>query len=212
MKVLSVNIGNREKLSQIGGGSVTSGINKKPVQDAIDVDELGLRDDAICNRKHHGGPDQAIYLYRQEDYDFWTDELGHAVEPGTFGENLTLQGLPTPGLAVGDEIVLPDLRLQVAAPRIPCNTLASRMNDKLFAKKFAKAQRPGIYCRVLTPGTVTTDDVFIVNDFVGDRIDTVQFFNDKLRKLPAAEIKRYLAIPIDIRSRVTWEKQLSKSA
>ena len=208
MEVSSVNVGRRESVQLIGGGDVTSGINKRPVATPVEVGELGLSGDAVCNTQHHGGLDQAVYLYRQEDNEWWSTELGRDVPPGTFGENLTVKGLAEPYLCVGDEIILPELRLQVTAPRIPCNTLAAKMNDKLFAKKFMKARLPGIYCRVLEAGTVREGDTFSVVEYPGNRISTVQSFVDWKRKMTPAEISVYLDAPIDIRSRTELEQQL----
>ena len=201
-------VGNRDLDLIVGGGDVTSGINKRPVATPVEVGELGLSGDAVCNTQHHGGLDQAVYLYRQEDNEWWSTELGRDVPPGTFGENLTVKGLAEPYLCVGDEIILPELRLQVTAPRIPCNTLAAKMNDKLFAKKFMKARLPGIYCRVLEAGTVREGDTFSVVEYPGNRISTVQFFVDWKRKMTPAEISVYLDAPIDIRSRTELEQQL----
>ena len=38
------------------------------IRDRVRVTVLGLADDAICDVKHHGGVDQAVYVYGQADY------------------------------------------------------------------------------------------------------------------------------------------------
>ena len=208
--IVSVNVGKKTVIPRLGGGNLATGINKQPVSNAVDVDELGLVDDNVCNTIHHGGLDQAVYLYRQEDYDYWSQVLKREIAPGTFGENLTVIGLPDPFLAVGDEIVFSDLRLQVTAPRIPCNTLASKMGDKLFPKKFISAALPGIYCRVLETGSVAAGESFTIEQYDGDRISTVEFFKDWLGKMDTDDIRRYLDVPIDIRSRRALLERLCK--
>jgi MOSC domain-containing protein YiiM len=208
MHIISVNVGKKSELPRIGGGKVTTGINKVPMSTAVTVGDLGLADDAVCNTKFHGGPDQAVYLYRQEDYDYWSAALGRDVATGSFGENLTVAELPDPYLCVGDEIELPNVRLQVTAPRIPCSTLAAKMGDKLFPKKFIKAQLPGIYCRVLEQGRVQVGDAFTIAPYEGDRITTVEFFSDWLGKMSHEQLKRYLNVPIDIRSRRVMEEKI----
>ena len=45
----------------------------------------------IASKKHHGGPDQAVYVYGEHDYAWWSEQLGRPLEPGTFGENLTVR-------------------------------------------------------------------------------------------------------------------------
>lgn len=208
MHIVSVNVGKKSELPRIGGGKVTTGIKKVPMSTAVSVGDLGLADDAVCNTKFHGGPDQAVYLYRQEDYDYWSAALGRDVAAGSFGENLTVAELPDPYLCVGDEIELPNVRLQVTAPRIPCSTLAAKMGDKLFPKKFIKAQLPGIYCRVLEQGRVQVGDAFTIAPYEGDRITTVEFFSDWLGKMSHEQLKRYLNVPIDIRSRRVMEEKI----
>ena len=66
----------------------------------------GLAGDAICDRAHHGGRDQAVYLYGQPDYEFWSAELGRALPPGTFGENLTVADLCSADVCIGDRFLL----------------------------------------------------------------------------------------------------------
>ena len=56
----------------------------------------GCTGDIQANRVHHGGPDQALYAYSQEDADYWADELQRDMPPGTFGENLRVAGIWTP--------------------------------------------------------------------------------------------------------------------
>ncbi|MDA1300499.1 MAG: MOSC domain-containing protein [Proteobacteria bacterium] len=211
MKVIAINIGKPEVITDLDDGdSYSTGINKRPVNSAS-VNELGLQDDAILNTRFHGGPDQAVYLYRQEDYNHWTRELGRTIAPGTFGENLTLSGLPD-DLAVGDELSFPDLRLQVTAPRIPCNTLAARMGNKLFPKKFIKHGQSGHYCRVLQTGRIKVNDPFKIVPYDGPRLANTRFFRDWLARsrLTAQEIEQYLAIPIDVRSRAVLQDLLAR--
>ena len=41
----------------------------------------------------HGGPDKAGYAYATEDYAWCADLLGRDLGAGTFGENLTTEGI-----------------------------------------------------------------------------------------------------------------------
>jgi MOSC domain-containing protein YiiM len=209
IEVISVNIGQRESLVD-GDRRYETGINKKPRVESVAVGETGLQGDAVCNTRHHGGPDQAVYLYRIEDYDWWSSELGREVAAGTFGENLTVEGLNDPALMVGDRLRFPDLELEVTAPRIPCSTLATTMGDSKFAKAFMQAGRPGIYFRVTRAGTVTSGDEIELIPNKNKSISTVTFFHDFHRKLSHEEIQHYLELPIDIRSRTDLEKRLKK--
>jgi len=210
MQVVSVNVGTARRL-QGRSFKGRTGIFKATVPDPVAVGETGLAGDAVLNTRYHGGPDQAIYLYRQEDYDWWARELGRELPPGTFGENLTLQGLPAANLPVGSQLDFADLCLQVTAPRIPCNTLAERMSDSGFAKQFIKAERPGLYCRVLKQGSIRAGEAFSLSAPTdGNGISTLDMFRAAYRKLTAEELQRLLAAPIDIRSRQKYEAQLGK--
>jgi MOSC domain-containing protein YiiM len=203
MKILSVNIGNPVKKEWTKSGS--TGIYKQPVEGAVQVGKLGLERDAICDLKHHGGEDQAVYLYGQPDYDFWSQELGRALAPGTFGENLTVEGLESVKICIGDRFVNGSLIMEVNSPRIPCNTFAQRMGDKLFPKKFLAANRPGIYCRVLSEGKVQAGDQLDYVPFGGVKVLAVEMnltWNNP--NVDQHTKDRFLSTPIHWKSRALW--------
>ena len=210
MYVTSVNLGKKDSIQRLGNGNIQTGINKRPADHRVNVNWRGLVGDAIINTKHHGGLDQAVYLYREEDYRYWWTKLNRDLPYGVFGENLTITGLPSPYLNIGDKLIFGDLSLEVTAPRIPCSTLAARMNDKSFPKKFVEAELPGIYCRVLQTGSINNNDKFYIDEYVGDRISTGEFFRDLLSKISKSKIQRYLRLPIDIRSRKKLDKDLKR--
>ena len=143
MQLISINIG-RTQAIQGAKASGTTGIYKLPVE-AAQITAEGLADDAICDRENHGGVDQAVYVYGTPDYAWWSAELGRALAPGTFGENLTITDLASARLNVGDRLRIGAVVLEVTAPRIPCVTLATRMGDPAFVKRFRHAERPGLY-------------------------------------------------------------------
>jgi MOSC domain-containing protein YiiM len=204
MKILSVNIGKPVKKDWTKSGS--TGIYKQPVEGAVAVGKLGLEHDAICDLKHHGGEDQAVYLYGQPDYDFWSQELGRELEPGTFGENLTVEGLESGKICIGDRFVNGSLVMEVNSPRIPCNTFAQRMGDKLFPKKFLAANRPGVYCRVLSDGLLQAGDTFAHVPFEGEQIRVIEMNSTwNRRDLKPHEVQRFLATPIHHKFREEWE-------
>ena len=89
MQLISINIG-KEQTQQRKDYIETTGIYKKPVNEPVEIKSLGIEGDAICDTKNHGGPDQAIYVYGGADYDWWSNELGRELAPGTFGDNLTI--------------------------------------------------------------------------------------------------------------------------
>ena len=208
MNILSINIGIMRTITRKGTDYIT-GIYKNPVEGSIEVTPDGLAGDMIADKKHHGGPDQAVYIYGQADYDYWTELLGEALTPGTFGENLTISGLASADYNIGDTLKIGSSVLQVTAPRIPCATLSARMGDPQFVKKFRQAERPGMYCRVLKAGLIKAGDPVRVVPYTGETISLIEMYRDAFNpETSPATLRRFLAAPIDIRSRQAKEMLL----
>lgn len=208
MKVLSVNIGTPTKLP---GMKQASGIKKLPVSHPVRVHALGLDGDAVCNTRHHGGIDQAVYLYGEPDYAWWRDTLQKPFEPGRFGENLTLSDLRSVELNIGDRFHIGAVVLEVTSPRIPCGTLAKRMSDKTFAERFREAERPGLYCRVIHEGALQAGDAVTVERYTGPTLSAVEMFRlFYLNDEDEASLRRQLDAPIAIRAREHKSRQLQK--
>ena len=156
--VESVQLG-RESLIDLGQRLTRSGIDKKPVS-RIEVRHSGVAGDVIA-ADYHGGEGQAAYVYGRDDYAFFEHELGVALSPGTFGENVTVGSLP-PQPRVGDRLIFESgVVLELTGPRTPCATFAGRMRQvigeeaaKGWVKRFARARRPGVYCRVIEEGEI----------------------------------------------------------
>ncbi|HHO54825.1 MAG TPA: MOSC domain-containing protein, partial [Trueperaceae bacterium] len=103
MKVLSVNI-SAAKTIKVGNKEVKTGHLKEPQHKPIKVTKLGLEGDVQVDKKNHGGKDQAVYFYSKEDYEFWEKELARSLELGLFGENLSISGISTLDVKVGDRL------------------------------------------------------------------------------------------------------------
>jgi len=99
--------------------------------------------------------------------------------------------------------------LEISAPRIPCVTLATRMGDPMFVKRFREAERPGVYCRVIDTGAVTVGDPVSLIAYTGATVSVIENFRAFYDKeTPEATIRRLLAAPIAIRDRQDNEKRL----
>ena len=202
MKLLAICLGRPEKLP---GKSYKTGINKTPVNAAVMIDVLGLVGDAICNRKHHGGEEQAILLKGSVTLDWWAAALGRDLPPGTFGENLIVEGLDSREVAVGDRFHLGEVVLEATSARIPCNTFAARMGDPQFARTYFRGGRPGIYCRVIGAGTVAPGDPVRIERYAGERITMPEMLAGFAKKMTDAEKTRYLSAPINGKLRALLE-------
>lgn len=160
-RVVSVNVG-RPRTLPWHGRTLTSAIWKQPAAGPVAIRGINLAGDEQADRRVHGGPDKAVYAYGLDDYRFWQNELGGALEPGLFGENLTIDGLDVSGARIGERWQVGSALLEVSQPRIPCYKLGVRMQDPAFPRRFAAAERPGTYLRILREGWVSAGDAISV--------------------------------------------------
>jgi MOSC domain-containing protein YiiM len=213
--LLSVNVGQLEPLvstATLASARKRSGIRKHPVGGPVLCDAQGLLGDAIGNRTHHGGKDQAVYLYSAEDYQWWSTTLGQPCAPGLFGENLTIdRWWPSP--RVGDRVQWGEVLLELTAPRIPCSTLAMRMGDPRFVKRFADAARPGGYARVLQSGVIACGERGIVTAAAAAH-PTIEALFREWHRLPRdrSALIAALGAPLAERLRHTFLQWIGESA
>src|SRR4051812_11125134 len=160
--VESVNVG-RPRSVEVDGRAVLTAIWKSPVDGRVALRGVNLRGDDQADRTVHGGPDKAVYAYAAEDTEAWEADLGRALGPGTFGENLTVRGLEVSEAVIGERWSVGSALLEVAQPRLPCFKLGIKMGDPRFLKRFAQAGRPGAYLRIVREGDIGA----------GDRIEVV---------------------------------------
>lgn len=210
MRLLSVNVGRETPITGAGKSGKT-GIFKRPVNGPVRLSKLGLAGDTISDTANHGGVDQAVYLYGAPDYDWWSGELRTELMPGTFGENLTISGLESAEYCIGDRFLVGPVVLEVTAPRIPCSTLNARMGDRMFVKRFMRAGRPGLYCRVVREGEVRAGDAIELERYEGERVPAIEMFRDFFdADKTESMLRRYLSVPIAVRDRVEKEEQLRR--
>ncbi len=210
MKILSVNIGSKRTQPKRDELEIT-GIYKLPTRDVVRVGSLGMPGDFIGDHENHGGPDQAVYIYGAPDYAWWSSELGRQLEPGTFGENLTLSDFESAQYNIGDRLQIGSVLLEFTAPRIPCSTLARRMGDPRFVKKYRFGERPGMYCRVIQEGELQTGDSATLIPYEGPMVSALDVFREHQSRIKHPELlRRILQSPIAIRERVDVEQDLQR--
>jgi MOSC domain-containing protein YiiM len=135
------------------------GVPKFPVHHAK-VTSPGLEGDEHHNKEVHGGPDKAICLYSLELIKALQAE-GHAIFPGSTGENITTTGLDwtqiTPGaqLQLGTEVLL-----EITQYTQPCHKVVNSFQNGQILR-MAQEQHPGwarVYARVLSSGKIRIGD------------------------------------------------------
>ncbi|MEE8466826.1 MAG: MOSC domain-containing protein [Planctomycetota bacterium] len=127
--------------------SGTGGVPNHTVECAK-VKKRGL----VGDRHHqprHGGRERAVCLFSIEDYRSLQRDGVVCDEPGTFGENLLVEGLDFRVLRAGDRLAV-GLRvvLEIHDVREPCATL--KVLDARFPELMVG--RSGFVCRVVRGG------------------------------------------------------------
>jgi MOSC domain-containing protein YiiM len=208
MRLVSINVGRSETLSQ-GNRRETTGICKYPREGSVNVTYGGISGDAIVDSKHHGGADQAVYAYSADDYDWWAETTDRDYFPGLFGENLTIRDMPS-DMRIGDRLLIGAVVLEATAPRIPCATFSMRMEDRDWGIAFRKAERPGIYFRVLNEGEIEAGDAVTYLESAETDVTVLDLFRLKYRRsVDPDELRRLLEAPIAVRMRAEIEARLA---
>lgn len=210
MIVESLNVGRPETVEH-GKTALVSGIRKRSVgaSTSLLVGELGVQNDAIVDDEHHGGPDQAVYAYSADDYDWWNATHGTDFAAGAFGENLTIRGLPS-DMNIGDRMLIGEVVLEVTGPRIPCRTLSAQVQDTGFGLAYRKAERPGIYFRVLSGGNVQQGDNVTVVATADSDVSIVELFRAYYAlSHNVSGLERILAAPLACRYRDRFAAKLT---
>lgn len=153
----------REVAGPRDGETTLTAIWKEPVDGPVAVGQENLAGDAQADRVNHGGPEKSIYAYGEEDLAWWRDELG-SVDDLVFGQNLTTAGYDLRAAVVGERWRVGTAELEVVQPRIPCFKLGMRAGDRSMPRRFVKAERPGVYLRVLRTGALSAGDTITVVD------------------------------------------------
>jgi MOSC domain-containing protein YiiM len=175
-RILSVNVGGVRHVD-VGDHTVATGIWKQPVDGRVAVRGVNVRGDDQADRSVHGGEYKSVYAYAREDTDWWEQQLGRALGPGTFGENLTTHGIQLTACEVGERWRAGSVELEVTEPRFPCFKLGIKMGDPGFLKRFARARRPGVYFRIAQEGELGAGDLIEVVSRPGHGV-TIELFTE----------------------------------
>jgi MOSC domain-containing protein YiiM len=154
-------------------------IDKQPVSGPVLVRSLGIHGDVQADRQFHGGVDQAVYAFADEEAEFWAAELVADVPFGYFGENLRTRDVAVDDAEFGERWQVGEsVVLEVTGPRIPCQTFARWVRQERWVKRFAVRGRPGVYLRVLQRGQVQAGDSIHVVHRPGHGVTVARWFTD----------------------------------
>lgn len=156
--LLSINVGISRPLVA-GNKIVQSGIFKSAVAGPVRVSLTGLAGDERVDHAIKSATERAVYVYPSEHYSFWRDEFpAKDVAFGTFGENLTTEGLGDEQVCIGDQYRIGSVVLTVTQPRMPCYKLAARMQRTDMIERMIAVRRHGFFFSVAQEGTINVGD------------------------------------------------------
>jgi len=134
------------------------GVPKRPVI-AARVGPGGLDGDGQRDLRHHGGADRALCLYSMDRIEGLQRE-GHAIAPGTTGENLTIRGLAWETVVPGTVLRVGDVTMEVTGYASPCNSIRPSFLEA-DSTRISQTLHPGwsrVYARVSGEGELRVGD------------------------------------------------------
>ncbi|WP_341871466.1 MOSC and FAD-binding oxidoreductase domain-containing protein [Neorhizobium petrolearium] len=143
---------------------IRTAIWKTPVDGRVMARQLNIDGDEQADLAGHGGEQRAVLVYQLQSYRFWEELLARApMEPGQFGENLTVDGMPDDEVCIGDQYRIGQALFEVSQPRVTCHKLGVRLGRNDMPSLLVSHRRPGFYMRVIEEGELG----------VGDRIEKI---------------------------------------
>ncbi|MDV7186797.1 MOSC domain-containing protein [Lutibacter sp. TH_r2] len=162
MKVVSVNIGEKRSINY-KGKIIETGIFKNPIEGAIFLGETDVENDAVIDRRYHGGIEKAVYAYSENHYRYWRELYPNIdLHFGLMGENLTISNLEETEIYVGSQYKLGETIIEVTKPREPCIKLGLVFGTQKILKQFWNSTKSGVYFKVLQTGKVQVGDQLIL--------------------------------------------------
>ncbi|WP_037909078.1 MOSC and FAD-binding oxidoreductase domain-containing protein [Actinacidiphila yeochonensis] len=152
--LVSVNVGMPKDVPW-RGRTVHTGVWKHPVEGPRRVRRLNIDGDGQGDLAGHGGEMRAVLVYQLDSLRHWARELDRDdLNPGCFGENFTVDGLPDDEVCVGDRYRVGGAVFEVTQPRVTCYRVGLRLDEPRMAALLVAHRRPGFYLRVVQEGEV----------------------------------------------------------
>lgn len=151
-------------------GTCPTAIYKTPLTERVTVDRYGIVGDQ--HSAIECDPERALCCHPTCHYLYWREYFGSPLPLGSFGENLTVDGLIEADLCIGDVLRCGTVLMQISQPRMPCDGPARRIGQPDLLKLTLETGKLGFMTRVLEAGSMQ----------VGDTLELVE------RPLPAISI------------------------
>ena len=156
--LLSVNVGLPRNVPW-QGKTVYTGVWKHPVDGPAMVRRLDIDGDGQGDTNGHGGEQRAVLVYQTQSYRHWQQYFGRDdLSYGSFGENLTVDGLADDEVCIGDRYRIGEAEFEVTQPRVTCYRVGLRLGEPELPALLVSHHRPGFYMRVISEGRVQAGD------------------------------------------------------
>lgn len=193
-RILSVHVGRAAELR--GKPGKKSAIDKRAVQGPVALGRFGLEGDIQVDLRYHGGPHKAVCAYCTRYHHEWEKVYGVSMPPGSFGENIHLEGPGDDAVCLGDLYGAGETRLRVTGPRGPCSNLAAHWGVKDLHLRIKKERKTGFYLLVEAPGNLEAGQELILLERPHPKWSLPAFWDRLDGPLPPAdELQDLLAIP-----------------
>lgn len=134
------------------------GVPKFPVNSAY-LGKNNVYGDKQNDLQYHGGPARAVCLFSLETIVALQKE-GHPIQPGTAGENLTIEGLDWKLMKIGVKFAIGEVEIELTGPAPPCKTISESFTEEGFVR-ISEKKYPGWsrwYASVNKEGLVSKND------------------------------------------------------
>ena len=114
--------------------STQGGVPKLPIDNA-DIKFEGVEGDfnRFRTEKINSIGTRAVTLFSLEQIEKLKSE-GHAIDVGTTGENITIEGVDWPTLEVGTRMMIGEAMIELSEPTAPCSKIGKSFIDGAFSR------------------------------------------------------------------------------
>ena len=114
--------------------STQGGVPKLPI-DKAQIKFEGVDGDfnKFRTEKKNSTGTRAVTLFSLEQIEKLKSE-GHAIDVGTTGENITIEGIDWPSLEVGARMMIGEAMIELSEPTAPCSKIGKSFIDGAFSR------------------------------------------------------------------------------
>lgn len=153
-----------EEIFNKEGSSFYTSYRKKSILKKVFVNSLGFESDNQSDKKYHGGVDQAICIFCQNEYDYLKSKHNLDLKIPSFGENIVLLDVWDKDICIGDIFKCDEVILEVSLPRVPCHKISDVTGIKNLTSILEDECKTGFYLRVLKEGYINKNSLFELSE------------------------------------------------